>query len=50
MRTSIIASNVAVHGYEFAVEVERKRFIRKGCGAERALSIALQLVFGRVVL
>ena len=50
MRTSIIKSNIAVHGHKFAVEQEVKRFMRKGCSKDRAVSIALQLVFGRVVL
>ena len=50
MRTSIIKSNIEVHGHKFAVEREVQRFIRKGCSRERAVSIALQLVFGRVVL
>ena len=50
MRTSIIKSNIEVHGHKFAVEREVQRFMRKGCSRERAISIALQLVFGRVVL
>lgn len=50
MRTSIIKSNIEVHGHKFAVDREVARFMRKGCSRERAISIALQLVFGRVVL
>ena len=50
MRALIIKSNIEVHGHKFAVEQEVKRFVRMGCGRERAVSIALQLVFGRVVL
>ena len=50
MRTQLIKSNIAVHGHHFAVEQEVKRFMRKGCSKERAISIAFQLVFGRVVL
>ena len=50
MRTLIIKSNVEVYGHRYAVEQEVKRFTRMGCSRERAISIALQLVFGRVVL
>ena len=50
MRTLIIKSNIEVHGYRFAVDREVKRFVSMGCSRERAISIALQLVFGRVVL
>lgn len=49
MRTALIKSNIAVHGHMWAVEYERKRFLRKGCSEKRALDIALQLVFNRVV-
>ena len=49
MRASIIKSNIETHGHKFAVDCEVARFIRKGCCRERAISIALQLVFGRVV-
>lgn len=44
-----IASNVATHGYRFAVQQEIKRFRRLGCSPDRAFALAMSNVFGRYI-
>lgn len=49
LRQFVIRSNIAVHGLAFAVERERVAFIRRGCSADRAASLAILICTGRLV-
>ena len=49
LRRFVIQSNISVHGLAFAVEVERRAFLARGCSEARALDLALLACTGRVV-
>lgn len=49
MQAALIKSDIQVHGLRYAVDRQVRKFRKLGCSKERAISIAFQLVFGRVV-
>ena len=49
LRRFIIRSNIQTHGLLWAVQYEERRFLRKGCSANRAISLAILIVTGRLV-
>lgn len=44
MVTSRIQSNLSIHGYDFAVQCEANRMIRKGYSKRTAMTYAIALV------